>query len=55
MNDWLAKDGALAVFNVLGICFLAVCALTVPLWIFGKRIRSWIARNKFLNDFMRDM
>lgn len=55
VNDWLAKDGALAVFNVLGICFLAVVALTVPLWIFGKRIRSWIARNEFLNNFMNDM
>lgn len=55
VNSWLAQAGALAVFNVLGACFLAVCALTVPLWVFGKRIRSWIARNQFLNDFMLDM
>ncbi|KAK3071701.1 hypothetical protein LTR53_008167 [Teratosphaeriaceae sp. CCFEE 6253] len=55
VNSWLEKDGALAVFNVLGSCFLAVCALTVPLWVFGKRIRSWVARNQFLNDFMSDM
>ncbi|EME48228.1 hypothetical protein DOTSEDRAFT_122771 [Dothistroma septosporum NZE10] len=55
VNSWLAKDGALAVFDVLGPCFVAVCALTIPLWIFGKRIRSWVARNEFLNDFMRDI
>lgn len=55
VNSWLVKDGVLAVFNVLGACFLAVCALTIPLWIFGKRIRSWVARNQFLNDFMKDM
>lgn len=55
VNDWLAKDGPLNVFNVLGGCFVAVCGLTIPLWIFGKRIRSWIARNRFLNDFMHDM
>lgn len=55
VNSWLARDGALVVFNVLGACFLGVCSLTIPLWIFGKRIRSWVARNKFLNDFMRDV
>ncbi|TKA74980.1 hypothetical protein B0A49_02555 [Cryomyces minteri] len=53
--DWLFEQGALAVFNILGACFLAVCALTVPLWVFGKKIRSWIARNKFLNNFMTDL
>ena len=55
VNTWLAQAGPLAVFNVLGSCFLAVCALTVPLWVFGKRIRSWTARNEWLNDFMRDV
>lgn len=55
VEGWLADAGALAVFNILGACFLAVCGLTVPLWVFGKRIRSWIARNQFLNDFMLDM
>lgn len=54
VNTWLARDGVLAVFNVLGSCFLGVCLLTVPLWVYGKRIRSWVARNRFLNDFMRD-
>ena len=55
VNSWLAKDGALAVFNVLGSCFLGVCCLTIPLWVFGKRVRSWVARNEFLNGFMRDL
>ncbi|TKA80883.1 hypothetical protein B0A49_00834 [Cryomyces minteri] len=55
VNDWLLEQGALAVFNILGACFLAVCALTVPLWVFGKKIRSWIARNKFLNNSMTDL
>lgn len=54
VNDWLAEDGARAVFNVLGSCFLAVCALTVPLWVFGKKIRGAIARKKWLNEFMHD-
>ncbi|KAI0134300.1 major facilitator superfamily domain-containing protein [Xylariales sp. AK1849] len=54
VNDWLAKDGALAVFNVLGSIFVVVNLLTIPLWIFGKRIRSWIARNKTLQKFMHE-
>jgi len=54
VNDWLARDGALAVFNVLGSTFIAVWLLTIPLWIFGKRIRSAIARNENLGRFMKD-
>ncbi|KAI9709924.1 MAG: hypothetical protein M1820_003002 [Bogoriella megaspora] len=55
VNNWLAEQGALAVFSILGACFLAVVALTIPLWIFGKRIRSKIARIEFLNNFMTDI
>lgn len=54
VNSWLAKDGPLSVFSVLGACFVGVCLLTIPLWVFGKRIRSWVARNEFLNEFMKD-
>jgi MFS family permease len=54
VNDWLAKDGAEAVFNVLGSCFLAVCALTIPLWVFGKKIRGKTARIQWLQKFMHD-
>lgn len=32
VNDWLAKDGPLIVFSILGALFLAVCLLTIPLW-----------------------
>ncbi|KAI1292541.1 major facilitator superfamily domain-containing protein [Xylaria venustula] len=54
VNDWLARDGVLAVFNVLGSVFVAVNVLTIPLWIFGKRIRSYIARNEALRRFMHE-
>ncbi|KAI0197493.1 major facilitator superfamily domain-containing protein [Astrocystis sublimbata] len=52
VNDWLERDGVLSVFNVLGAVFVAVNALTIPLWVFGKRIRSRIARNEWLSRFM---
>lgn len=54
VNDWLARDGVLAVFNVLGGVFVAVNLLTIPLWIFGQRIRSYIARNEALHRFMHE-
>ncbi|KAH6720065.1 serine/threonine kinase 16 [Leptodontidium sp. MPI-SDFR-AT-0119] len=54
VNDWLVKDGVLNVFNVLGSTFVAVVMLTVPLWIFGKKIRSAVARNDLLTRFMKD-
>ncbi|KAI1809013.1 major facilitator superfamily domain-containing protein [Poronia punctata] len=38
VNDWRDRAGVLAVFNVLGIIFVIVNALTVLLWFFGKRI-----------------
>ena len=32
VNTWLAKDGPLEVFSILGALFLVVCFLTLPLW-----------------------
>ncbi|ORY18116.1 major facilitator superfamily domain-containing protein [Clohesyomyces aquaticus] len=55
VNDWLVKDGPLKVFNILGSAFLGVSALTIPLWVFGKRIRGWLSERQFLNDFMNDL
>jgi MFS family permease len=54
VNDWIAKDGPKEVFIVLGSLFLAVAFLTVPLWVYGKRFRGWIAERQFLNDLMKD-
>ncbi|KAJ4411260.1 hypothetical protein N0V82_009077 [Gnomoniopsis sp. IMI 355080] len=54
VNDWLAEEGALIVFCILGALFLFVCSLTIPLWIFGKKIRSAIGRNEWLQTFMND-
>ncbi|KAI2630112.1 major facilitator superfamily domain-containing protein [Xylaria nigripes] len=53
-NDWLARDGVLAMFNVFGGIFVAINVLTIPLWIFGKRIRGYIARNQTLRRFMHE-
>ncbi|KAK0712568.1 major facilitator superfamily domain-containing protein [Lasiosphaeria miniovina] len=54
VNDWLAEQGALVVFCILGSLFLFVCLLTIPLWVFGKKCRSFTGRNEWLQRFMND-
>jgi MFS family permease len=54
IQDWLVSAGTLNVFMVLGAVFLATCTTTIPLWIFGKKCRCWIARNEWLTKFMSD-
>ncbi|KAK5662633.1 hypothetical protein OQA88_8547 [Cercophora sp. LCS_1] len=54
VNGWLDAQGPLIVFSILGALFLFVCLLTIPLWIFGKKIRSAIGRNEWLQRFMND-
>ncbi|KAK2609966.1 hypothetical protein N8I77_003430 [Diaporthe amygdali] len=54
VNNWLAEQGPLVVFCILGALFLFVCSLTIPLWIYGKRIRSLIGRTQWLQKFMND-
>ncbi|KAL2192695.1 major facilitator superfamily domain-containing protein [Corynascus similis CBS 632.67] len=54
VNDWLAQQGALIVFCILGSLFVFVVLLTIPLWIFGKKFRSFTGRNAWLQQFMND-
>jgi hypothetical protein len=48
------QSGPLEVFCILGALFLFVCLLTIPLWVFGKRIRAALGRNEWLQRFMND-
>ncbi|CAK7200293.1 hypothetical protein SEUCBS139899_002984 [Sporothrix eucalyptigena] len=54
VNGWLLRDKALKVFVVLGSIYVAVILTTIPLWVFGKRARYYIANNKFLQKFMHE-
>ncbi|EPE07045.1 major facilitator superfamily transporter [Ophiostoma piceae UAMH 11346] len=48
--DWLVANGTKAkpVFNALGSVQLVICLLAVPMYIFGKRNRSFFYRNDIL-------
>ncbi|KAK4222862.1 major facilitator superfamily domain-containing protein [Podospora fimiseda] len=51
---WYQDQGALIVFSILGSLFVFVTLLTIPLWVFGKRFRSFTGRNEWLQRFMND-
>ncbi|KAK0658494.1 major facilitator superfamily domain-containing protein [Cercophora samala] len=54
VNGWLQQQGPLVVFCILGALFVFVTLLTIPLWIFGKKCRSFTGRNQWLQGFMND-
>ncbi|KAL2867529.1 major facilitator superfamily domain-containing protein [Aspergillus lucknowensis] len=54
VNPWLEKDGVLQVFVILGSLFVFTSLLTVPLWVYGKRIRARIHRIEWLEAYMKD-
>ncbi|OAG02758.1 MFS transporter-like protein [Paraphaeosphaeria sporulosa] len=46
-NGWMMQVGPKTVFVALAMINLAVCALTIPAYMFGKRFRSMVARSSF--------
>jgi len=46
-NNWLEKDGSRLVFLCLGGIQLACLVFTIPLYIYGKRLRMWTVRADF--------
>jgi hypothetical protein len=52
MNGWYESVGAKSMFSTIAIANVLICSLTIPMYIYGKRLRSWVARNKFLSRKM---
>ncbi|KAF2502681.1 MFS transporter-like protein [Lophium mytilinum] len=48
MNDWAASAGPAQVFEVFGGVYFALALTTIPLYIFGKRYRSFWHRHNLL-------
>ncbi|KAK2751401.1 hypothetical protein FQN55_000674 [Onygenales sp. PD_40] len=49
--DWLKSDGARDVFLALGGIHLACMLTTIPLYIYGKRMRMWTVRKRLMEKF----
>ncbi|KAG8625512.1 hypothetical protein KVT40_007263 [Elsinoe batatas] len=44
-NNWVAANGPAQIMYVFGGTSLFLCALAIPMYMFGKRLRSWWARH----------
>jgi hypothetical protein len=50
-NDWIAVQGVRNCFFVLGGIAGATVLLTIPMYIFGKRARSFTVRHQLISRF----
>lgn len=48
VNDWIATQGVRACFFAIGGITIGVVLLTVPMYVFGKRARSFTYRHKLV-------
>jgi len=51
VNSWFQESGARSVFVTVAIMNLAVSGVSLPMYIFGKRLRSIVARSDFHQKF----
>lgn len=47
-TQWFTENGAFQAGAVLGGVNLGICLLGIPVYIFGKRLRSWWCRHDIL-------
>jgi ABC-type multidrug transport system fused ATPase/permease subunit len=52
-NDWLATQGVRDAFYVIGGTTVAVTLTTIPMYIYGKKARSWVHRSGILNRVLK--
>lgn len=45
--DWLFADGVERMFTICGSAQIGVCALSLPMFVLGKRIRKWTKESAF--------
>ncbi|KAH7383992.1 major facilitator superfamily domain-containing protein [Pyrenochaeta sp. MPI-SDFR-AT-0127] len=52
-NDWLVAQGVRAAFFVIGGTTAAVTLTTIPMYIWGKKARSWVFRHRVLDRSLK--
>ncbi|RMZ74561.1 cycloheximide resistance [Pyrenophora seminiperda CCB06] len=52
-NDWIAVQGVRDAFFVIGGTTVAVTLATIPMYIYGKRARSWVKRYNILDSVLK--
>ncbi|KAL2183464.1 general substrate transporter [Thermothelomyces heterothallicus CBS 203.75] len=51
VTGWLSDDGPKIVYIWIGIIQLILLLFTIPMYIFGKRLRMWTVRRNFMERF----
>ena len=51
VTHWLEADGSKTVYVWIGVMQLIATLFTVPMYIFGKRLRMWTVRQNFMERF----
>lgn len=51
VTGWLSDDGPKAVYIWIGIIQLILLLFTIPMYIYGKRLRMWTVRKNFMERF----
>ena len=51
VTGWLSDDGPKSVYIWIGVIQLILLLFTVPMYIFGKRLRMWTVRRNFMERF----
>ncbi|KAL4877960.1 major facilitator superfamily domain-containing protein [Aspergillus karnatakaensis] len=47
-NDFLARSGPLVFFSTFGALTVGVMLTTIPLYVYGKRIRAWAEQSRYI-------
>lgn len=52
-NDWIAVQGVRNCFFVIGGTTVAVTVTSLPMYVWGKRARSWVCRYRVLDRVLK--
>lgn len=53
ISDWITQQGPKDVFCVVGGIHVFICLCAIPMYIYGKRCRSWTSRVKIFEKIMQ--
>jgi MFS family permease len=51
--SWISSQGPREVFSIIGGIHIFICLMAIPMYIFGKRCRSWTSRVPIFQKVMR--
>ncbi|KAI2619836.1 MFS general substrate transporter [Hypomontagnella submonticulosa] len=52
ISDWISSQGPKEVFCIIGGIHVFICLCAIPMYIYGKRCRSWTSRKKIFEKIM---